>query len=224
MTCVVEGFCWVADWHIIASSMSSLTLSLLLRFLYQNFKCLSCVMNVRIMTGFLMAFITHLKLFSSNDTWRIKVWRYSMFILCEKIMLLTPGSKQHLLPWISAYAVGPSLGQDSRELSPPERLLLRNICTYVINVYIDMYMSYAAFISCDLEISPTTLSNCDVTPGLMSATDTCMVNHLTRFETSRNVNLDIRYVCACGDTGYSRSGGKTKQRLFVEAGVITVSC
>jgi hypothetical protein len=59
----------------------------------------------------------------------------------------------------------------------------------------------------------------------MSATDTCMLNHVTRFETSRNVNLDTRYVCAFVDTGCGRGGGRqTKQRLSVEAHVIRVSC
>ena len=64
---VVEGFCWVAGWCII-SSMSGLTLSLFLRFLCQNFKCLSCVLTVRNITGYFMVFITYLKLFNSNDT------------------------------------------------------------------------------------------------------------------------------------------------------------
>ena len=89
--CVVEGFCWVAGWCI-TTSMSALTLSLFLRFLWQNIKFFSCVMNVRIMTGFLMAFTTHLKLFNSNDIWRIKPWLYWMFVSCEEF-LSTPGSK-----------------------------------------------------------------------------------------------------------------------------------
>jgi hypothetical protein len=34
----------------------------------------------------------------------------------------------------------------------------------------------------------------DVTPGTLTATDTCIVYHVTRFEASRNVILHTRYV------------------------------
>jgi hypothetical protein len=37
----------------------------------------------------------------------------------------------------------------------------------------------------------------DVTPGSLSATDTCIVYHVTHFEASRNVILHMRYVNTC---------------------------
>jgi hypothetical protein len=37
----------------------------------------------------------------------------------------------------------------------------------------------------------------DVTPGSLSATDTCIVYHVTHFEASRNVILHTRYVSTC---------------------------
>jgi hypothetical protein len=47
--------------------------------------------------------------------------------------------------------------------------------------------------------------NIDVTPGTLTATDTCIGYHVTRFEASRKVILQTRYVCACVGAGGGRS-------------------
>jgi hypothetical protein len=51
--------------------------------------------------------------------------------------------------------------------------------------------------------------NIDVTPGTLTATDTCIWYHVTRFEASRKVILHTRYVCACVGAGGGR-GRETK--------------
>jgi hypothetical protein len=43
--------------------------------------------------------------------------------------------------------------------------------------------------------------NIDVTRGTLTATDTCIRYHVTRFEASRKVILHTRYVCACMGAG-----------------------
>jgi hypothetical protein len=48
-----------------------------------------------------------------------------------------------------------------------------------------------------LEISRAACPIRDVTPGPLSATDTCIVYHVTHFEASRNVILHTRYVSTC---------------------------
>jgi hypothetical protein len=48
-----------------------------------------------------------------------------------------------------------------------------------------------------LEILRTSC-NIDVTPETLTATDTCIGYHVTRFEASRNVILHTRYVSTCG--------------------------
>jgi hypothetical protein len=49
--------------------------------------------------------------------------------------------------------------------------------------------------------------NIDVTPGTLTATDTFIGYHVTRFEASRKVILHTRYVCACVGAGGRRGGG-----------------
>jgi hypothetical protein len=44
----------------------------------------------------------------------------------------------------------------------------------------------------------------DVTPGPLSATDTCIVYHVTHFEASRNVILHTRYLSTCVGAGCGR--------------------
>jgi hypothetical protein len=61
----------------------------------------------------------------------------------------------------------------------------------------DMYVSLVPLISYDLEISRTACNIRDVTPGILTATDTCIGYHVTRFEASRNVILHTRYVSTC---------------------------
>jgi hypothetical protein len=46
--------------------------------------------------------------------------------------------------------------------------------------------------------------NIDVTPGTLTATDTCIEYHVTRFEASRKVILHTPYVSTCVGAG----GGK----------------
>jgi hypothetical protein len=48
--------------------------------------------------------------------------------------------------------------------------------------------------------------NIDVTPGTLTATDTCIGYHVTRFEASRNVILHTRYVSTCVGAGGGRVG------------------
>jgi hypothetical protein len=57
-----------------------------------------------------------------------------------------------------------------------------------------------------LEISLTEC-NIDVTPGTLTATDTFIGYHVTRFEASRKVILHTRYVCACVGAGGGRGRG-----------------
>jgi hypothetical protein len=57
-----------------------------------------------------------------------------------------------------------------------------------------------------LEISQAE-GNIDVTPGTMTATDTCIGYHVTRFEASRKVILHTRYPCACVGAGGERGRG-----------------
>jgi hypothetical protein len=49
--------------------------------------------------------------------------------------------------------------------------------------------------------------NIDVTPGTLTATDTCIGYHVTRFEASRKVILYTRYVFACVGAGGGRGRG-----------------
>jgi hypothetical protein len=69
-----------------------------------------------------------------------------------------------------------------------------------------LYMSQVSLISYDLEISRVEC-NIDVTPGTLTATDTCIGYHVTRFKASRKVILHTRYVCACVEAGGGRGRG-----------------
>jgi hypothetical protein len=53
------------------------------------------------------------------------------------------------------------------------------------------------FFRVTLEISRAACPIRDVTPGPLTATDTCIVYHVTHFEASRNVILYTRYVSTC---------------------------
>jgi hypothetical protein len=57
-----------------------------------------------------------------------------------------------------------------------------------------------------LEISRAE-SNIDVTPGTLTATDTCIEYYVTRFEASRKVILHTRYVNTCVGAGGGRGRG-----------------
>jgi hypothetical protein len=59
-----------------------------------------------------------------------------------------------------------------------------------------------------LEISQVKC-NIDVTPGTLTATDTCIGYHVTRFEASRKVILHTRYISTCVGAGGGR-GRETK--------------
>jgi hypothetical protein len=54
-----------------------------------------------------------------------------------------------------------------------------------------------------------TSCNIDVTPGTLTAIDTCIEYHVTRFEASQNVILYTRYVSTCVVAGCG-SGRRTK--------------
>jgi hypothetical protein len=49
--------------------------------------------------------------------------------------------------------------------------------------------------------------NIDVTPGTLTATDTCVGYHVTRFEASRKVILHTRCVSTCVGAGGGRGRG-----------------
>jgi hypothetical protein len=53
----------------------------------------------------------------------------------------------------------------------------------------------------------------DVTPGPLSATDTCIVYHLTHFEASWNVILHTRYVSTCVEAGCGRGRGQRTKAI-----------
>jgi hypothetical protein len=56
----------------------------------------------------------------------------------------------------------------------------------------------------------------DVTPGTLTATDTCIGYHVTRFEASCKVILHTRYLCACVEAGSGRgSGTKIKTNVIL---------
>jgi hypothetical protein len=58
--------------------------------------------------------------------------------------------------------------------------------------------------------------NIDVTPGTLTATDTCIGYHVTRFEASRKVILHTCYVSACGGAGGGRGRGtKIKTKVIL---------
>jgi hypothetical protein len=59
--------------------------------------------------------------------------------------------------------------------------------------------------------------NIDVTSGKLTATDTCIGYHVTRFEASRKVILHTRYVSTCVGAGGGRGRGtkiKTKANRY----------
>jgi hypothetical protein len=57
-----------------------------------------------------------------------------------------------------------------------------------------------------LEIS-CTACNINVTPGTLTATDTCIGYHVMRFEASLNIILHMRYVSSCVGTVCGRGRG-----------------
>jgi hypothetical protein len=62
------------------------------------------------------------------------------------------------------------------------------------------------------------LCNIDVTPGTLTATDTCIGYHVTRFEASQKGILHTRYLCACVRVGVGRGRGtkiKTNVILYM---------
>jgi hypothetical protein len=53
----------------------------------------------------------------------------------------------------------------------------------------------------------------DVTPGTLTAIDTCIGYHVTRFEASRNVILHMRYVSTYVGAGCGRGRGTKKEQI-----------
>jgi hypothetical protein len=72
--------------------------------------------------------------------------------------------------------------------------------------FFDMYMSWRSLFRVTLKISRTSC-NIDVTPGTLTATDTCIGYYVTRFEASRKVILHTRYVSTCVGAGCERDRG-----------------
>jgi hypothetical protein len=87
--------------------------------------------------------------------------------------------------------------------------------------FIDMYMSLVPPISHDLEISRTACNIRDVTPGTLTAIDTCIGYHVTRFEASRNVILHTRYVSTCVGAGFERGREQKKKQSAVAHVILT---
>jgi hypothetical protein len=54
----------------------------------------------------------------------------------------------------------------------------------------------------------------DITPGPLSATDTCIVYHVTHIDASRNVILHPRYVSTCVGAGCGR-GRETMNKSYL---------
>jgi hypothetical protein len=65
-----------------------------------------------------------------------------------------------------------------------------------------------------LEISRNACNIRDVTPGTLTATDMCIMYHVTRFEASRNVILHTRYVSTCVGAGCGRGRGTKKTKAI----------
>jgi hypothetical protein len=66
-----------------------------------------------------------------------------------------------------------------------------------------------------LEI-PRAEFNIDVTSKTLTATDTCIGYHVTRFEASRKVIIHMRYVSACVGAGGGRGRGtKIKTKVIL---------
>jgi hypothetical protein len=92
-------------------------------------------------------------------------------------------------------------------------------CKILINQYIYFVFLTCIFLSRRLfcvtvEISRA-VCNIDVTPGTLTATDTCIGYHVTWFEASRKVILHTRYVSTCVGAG----GGKGRVTKIKEANV-----
>jgi hypothetical protein len=66
-----------------------------------------------------------------------------------------------------------------------------------------------------LEISRTAPWYRDATAGTLTATDTCIGYHVTRFEASRNVNIGTRYVYTCVGAGSGMSGERRKTHVLL---------
>jgi hypothetical protein len=60
-----------------------------------------------------------------------------------------------------------------------------------------------------------TSCNIDVTPRTLTATDTCIGYHVTRFEASRNVILHTRYVSTCVGAGCGMGRGTKIQTKVI---------
>jgi hypothetical protein len=65
-----------------------------------------------------------------------------------------------------------------------------------------------------LEISRNACNIRDVTPGTLTATDTFIGYHVTRFEASRNVILHTRYVSTRVGAGFGRGRGTKKTKAI----------
>jgi hypothetical protein len=74
-----------------------------------------------------------------------------------------------------------------------------------------------------LEI-PRAECSIDVTPGTLTATDTCIGYHVTRFEASRKVILHTRYVNTCVGAGGGRGRGTKIKTKANRCGAYYLKC
>jgi hypothetical protein len=66
--------------------------------------------------------------------------------------------------------------------------------------------------------------NTDVTPGTLTATDTCIVYYVTRFEASRKVILHTRYVSTYVEAGGGRGKGTKIKTKANRCGACYLTC
>jgi hypothetical protein len=118
--------------------------------------------------------------------------------------------RQNLSEW---YWITATKGMADMYLSV---LSLRRTFTGMPSLYCGRFLTCICLIRrlfrVTLEISRAEC-NTDVTPGTLTATDTCIGYHVTRFEASRKVILHTRYVSTCVRAGGGRGRGtkiKTK--------------
>jgi hypothetical protein len=93
--------------------------------------------------------------------------------------------------------------------------LLGTVCTSFAFFFLTCICLSRRLFRVTLEISRAEC-NIDVTPGTMTATDTCIGYHVMRFEASWKVILHTHYVCACVEAGGGRGRGtKIKSNVIL---------
>jgi hypothetical protein len=146
-----------------------------------------------------------LKLFQSSSVFEIR--------LCEKLQLNSSFTSLFLSMSLS---FRPSVGMDmpflpagfsscftsvtSDNLYEPCVLYIGRVYRYPPDVtfyILTCICLWSRLFGMTLEISRTACNIRDITPGTLTATDTCIGYHVTRFKATRNVILQTRYVSTC---------------------------